>query len=120
MRRDRNAPAGHFGPATLPAMSKDALTADAVAHVAKLARLELPADRIDTYRGQLEGVLEHVAKLRAIDVSGIEPMAYPFESTNRLAEDSISPSMPVDMLLMNAPAVEGRLLAVPKVLAENE
>lgn len=96
------------------------LSADAVAHVAKLARLELAKDRIETYRRQLAGVLEHVAKLSAVDVKGVEPMAYPFESSNRLAEDEILPSMPLDSLLMNAPAVEGRFLAVPKVLADNE
>lgn len=104
--------AGGSGPA--------ALSAEAVAHVAKLARLELPKERIDAYRRQLAGVLEHVAKISAVKVDGVEPMAYPFETTNRLADDEIAPSMPLDDLLMNAPATEGRFLAVPKVLADGD
>lgn len=101
-------------------MTDGSLSTETVAHVAKLARLALPPERIDTYRKQLAGVLTHVAKLNAIDVTGVEPMAYPFESSNRLAEDEIAPSMPIEELLMNAPAVEGRYLAVPKVLADGE
>ena len=101
-------------------MTDASLSAEAVSHVAKLARLELPQERIDTYRKQLAGVLGHVTNLRAVDVEGVEPMAYPFESSNRLAEDEMAPSMPLESLLMNAPAVEGRYLAVPKVLADEQ
>ncbi len=101
-------------------MSDAPLSADAVAHVAKLARLELPRERLETYRTQLAGVLGHVARLSTIEVRGVEPMAYPFESSNRLAEDEIGPSMPIESLRMNAPAVEGRFLAVPKVLADEQ
>lgn len=100
--------------------SGDSLTTDAVAHVARLARLELSPDRIESFRRQLAGVLEHVARIRAVNVDGVEPMAYPFETTNRLAEDEIAPSMPLEDLLMNAPATEGRFLAVPRVLADDE
>lgn len=101
-------------------MSKEPLSAEAVAHVARLARLELPGDRVDTFRRQLEGVLAHVAKLQLVNVRGAEPMAYPFESANRLDEDEIAAPMPIESLLMNAPAAEGRFLAVPKVLADEE
>lgn len=101
-------------------MSGEPLPVEAVAHVAKLARLELDQGQIDAYRTQMAGVLEHVAKLRSVDVAGVEPMAYPFEASNRLAEDEIAPSMPLEDLLRNAPAVEGRFLAVPKVLAEGD
>ncbi|MBX3355756.1 MAG: Asp-tRNA(Asn)/Glu-tRNA(Gln) amidotransferase subunit GatC [Phycisphaeraceae bacterium] len=101
-------------------MQREPLSVEAVAHVARLARLELSKERIDAYRTQLAGVLEHVAKVNAIAVDGVEPMAYPFETSNRLAEDEIAPPMPLDDLLMNAPATEGRFLAVPRVLAEGD
>jgi Asp-tRNA(Asn)/Glu-tRNA(Gln) amidotransferase C subunit len=45
-------------------------------------------------------------------------MAHPFESHNRLADDVPVEGLPIEAILMNAPAVEGRFLAVPKVLAE--
>ena len=65
-------------------------------------------------------MLGHIAKLDAVDLAGVEPMAHPFESHNRLAEDVPVDGLPIEAVLMNAPAVEGRFLAVPKVLAEGD
>ena len=96
------------------------LSSQQVAHVAKLARLDLSAERIETFRPQLSAVLGHIAMLDKVDTAGVEPMAHPFDAANRLAEDTPAESMPVEDLLMNAPAVEGRFLAVPKVLADED
>lgn len=94
------------------------LTLAEVEHVARLARLELPPDQLERYRVELSSVLEHIAKLAELDLDGVEPMARPFESTNRLDDDVVAEPMPLDRLLANAPATEGRYLAVPKVLGE--
>jgi aspartyl-tRNA(Asn)/glutamyl-tRNA(Gln) amidotransferase subunit C len=99
-------------------MSNQTLTPQQVAHVAKLARLALDEARIETYRTQLTAVLGHIAMLDKVDIKDAEPMAHPFDSHNRLAEDVPGPSMALDDLLRNAPAKEGRFLAVPKVLAD--
>ncbi len=96
------------------------LTPAEVTHVAKLARLELRPDRVETYRSQLTAVLGHIAKLNEVDMAGVEPMAHPFDASNRLADDVPAPSMPIEDVLLNAPATEGRFLAVPKVLADEE
>jgi aspartyl-tRNA(Asn)/glutamyl-tRNA(Gln) amidotransferase subunit C len=95
------------------------LTTQETAHVAKLARLAVPAERIESMRTQLAGVLGHVAKLKAIDVEGVQPMTTPFTQVNRLDEDEPGPCLDIADVLRNAPAVEGRYLAVPKVLAED-
>jgi aspartyl-tRNA(Asn)/glutamyl-tRNA(Gln) amidotransferase subunit C len=94
------------------------LTAAQVAHVARLAKLEVAPEAVERYRGQLAAVLAHIARIDALDVSGAEPMAHPFESHNRLDDDVPEAHLPIEAVLMNAPAVEGRFLAVPKVLAE--
>ena len=96
------------------------LTAGQVAHVAKLARLELAPGRNEQYRTQLAAVLAHIAKLDAVDIAGVEPMAHPFEASNRLDDDEPVPGLPIEAVLRNAPAAEGRFLAVPKVLAEGD
>lgn len=95
------------------------LTRQAVEHVAKLARLSLDETRIEHYRRQLSTVLKHIAMLEQLDVEGVEPMAHPMDVTNRLAEDEPGPPMGIDALLDNAPACEGRYLAVPKVLEDS-
>lgn len=98
--------------------SPPALTLAQVQHVAKLARLKLSAQQLEQYRSQLSTVLEYVAKLSELDVTNIEPMAHPTEIMNRTEDDVPSTPMPIEQLLMNAPAVEGRCIAVPKVLDE--
>ena len=95
---------------------KPSLTAEEVRHVAKLARLRLSDPHVAEYRSQLSSVLDHIAMLERLDVSDVEPMAHPLDITNRLADDEIEAPLPLEALLRNAPAVEGRLLAVPKVL----
>ena len=69
-------------------------------------------------RGQLAGVLGHVAKLTAIDVTGVQPMTTPFTQINRLDADVPGPCLELADVLRNAPVVEGRFLAVPKVLVD--
>jgi aspartyl-tRNA(Asn)/glutamyl-tRNA(Gln) amidotransferase subunit C len=101
-----------------PDATVPSLTAAQVAHVARLAKLELDPAAIERFRPQLAAVLGHLAKLDSVDLAGAEPMAHPFESHNRLADDVPVEGLPIEAILMNAPAVEGRFLAVPKVLAE--
>lgn len=77
-------------------------------------------EQVEQYRTQLSSVLEYVAKISELDVGDVEPLAHPIEITNRLDEDEVtSPPMPLEHLLMNAPAVEGGFLAVPKVLEDS-
>jgi aspartyl-tRNA(Asn)/glutamyl-tRNA(Gln) amidotransferase subunit C len=94
------------------------LSRQEVAHVAKLARLKLNDQQLEQYRVQLSSVLTHIAKLKELDVTGVEPLAHPTELINRLDVDDVGGAMPVEQFLMNAPAVEDRFLAVPKVLDE--
>lgn len=97
----------------------------AVAHVAKLARLDLATDQVESYQQQLERVLEHVAKLTELDVTGVEPMNHPppppgaeATSINRLDDDQVDQSLTAEQFLANAPQQQGSLLAVPKVLGD--
>ncbi|MCI0364853.1 MAG: Asp-tRNA(Asn)/Glu-tRNA(Gln) amidotransferase subunit GatC [Phycisphaerales bacterium] len=90
-----------------------------VQHVAKLCRLKLSDDQIRRYRSELATVLEHIATLNELDLEGVEPLAHPTELSNRLDDDQISSTMPIEDLHRTAPAIEGRFLAVPKVLDDH-
>ena len=54
----------------LTVISMGRITKDDVSKVAKLARLELPDEAINTYTTQLESILEYVGQLEAIDTDG--------------------------------------------------
>lgn len=104
----------------MPPAMPEPLSIEQVRHVAKLARLRLSEVLLQQYRIQLSSVLEYVAKLDELNLEGVEPLAHPTELTNRLDEDEVMPSMPLDALLRNAPAVQDRNLAVPKVLEDGD
>ena len=94
------------------------LTTQEVLHVAKLSRLAVDEGTVDRMRTQLSSILGHIAKLQALPTEGVEPMAHPMKIVNRLGADEPKACMPVEELLKNAPAVEDRYLAVPKVLGD--
>lgn len=96
----------------------EALTDADILKIARLSRLSLPESKVGTVRTQLSSILGHIAKLRALPTEGVEPMAHPMKIVNRLGADEPKACMPVEELLKNAPAVEDRYLAVPKVLGE--
>ena len=52
------------------------ISRDEVAHLAKLARLALTDDELDSYAGQLDTILTHVGQIQAVDVAGVEPVDY--------------------------------------------
>jgi aspartyl-tRNA(Asn)/glutamyl-tRNA(Gln) amidotransferase subunit C len=90
-----------------------------VQHVAKLCRLKLSDDQIRRYRSELTTVLKHIATLDELDLEGVEPLAHPTAMFNRLDDDQVSSTMPIEDLHRNAPGIEGRFLAVPKVLDDH-
>ncbi len=92
------------------------LDLDEVRHVARLARLRLSDQELQLYSVQLSSVLDHIAKIRELDVEGVQPMAHPSDLTNRLDDDVVDEAMPRDALLALAPEVEDSFLSVPKVL----
>jgi len=98
--------------------SQELLSVEAVAHLAKLARLKLSEAELQQYRQQLSAVLHHVGRLETLDVEGVDTIVHPYDFTSRLDDDEPTGGMPLDQFLALAPAVEGDYLAVPKVMGE--
>ncbi len=85
-------------------------------HVANLARLALTAEEKAQYATQLTEILSHIAKLKEVDVEGVEPTAHAFPLYNVWAEDVPVAGLPVDLALSNAPVQRDQMFAVPKVV----
>jgi aspartyl-tRNA(Asn)/glutamyl-tRNA(Gln) amidotransferase subunit C len=92
------------------------LTVEQVRHVATLARLSLTPEEEARYTEQLSAVLESVALLEELDVSGVEPTSHATLASSLLREDVTRPSLPPEKALANAPARVGTSFAVPKIL----
>jgi aspartyl-tRNA(Asn)/glutamyl-tRNA(Gln) amidotransferase subunit C len=87
-----------------------------VKYVAHLARLSLTAEEEAKFGAQLGQVLGHIAKLRELDVSGVQPMAHAVPLLNVLRPDRVSPSLPHEEALRNAPASANGLFVVPRIV----
>jgi len=96
------------------------ITAEDVQKVAVLARLDLPPARVGKLTGQLESILEYIAKIGEVDVKSVEPMAHALPLHNVLREDVVKPSLPLESVLRNAPESDGPFFKVPKVIGGDE
>jgi aspartyl-tRNA(Asn)/glutamyl-tRNA(Gln) amidotransferase subunit C len=95
-----------------------AISRDEVEHVARLARLELTDEEIETFRGQLDAVLERAQRIQALDLDDVPPTAHPIELENVWREDVVVPCEDPASILENAPAVEDEKFRVPQILED--
>jgi aspartyl-tRNA(Asn)/glutamyl-tRNA(Gln) amidotransferase subunit C len=96
------------------------LTAQDIARIAHLARLQLQPQESERMLAQINGFFEIVEKMRAVDTSGVEPLTHPVAAVQevalRLREDAASESIDREANQRSAPAVELGLFLVPKVI----
>ena len=79
------------------------ISRDEVAHVAKLARLELSDDEVTRFQEQLSAILEAVSKISELDLSDVPPTSHPLEIANAWDDDEPRPCLPLDDVFANAP-----------------
>jgi aspartyl-tRNA(Asn)/glutamyl-tRNA(Gln) amidotransferase subunit C len=87
-----------------------------VRYTAQLARLHLSEEEIAKFQAQLGQVLDYVEKLKAVDVSGVEPTAHANEVVNVFRADESRPWFTPQEALANAPRQANQLFIVPKVI----
>ncbi|HSV45477.1 MAG TPA: Asp-tRNA(Asn)/Glu-tRNA(Gln) amidotransferase subunit GatC [Ramlibacter sp.] len=97
-----------------------ALTPQDIARIANLARLELQPDESERMLTQINGFFDIVERMRAVDTTGVTPLAHPVaahqEVALRLREDVASEPNQREANQRSAPAVERGLFLVPKVI----
>jgi aspartyl-tRNA(Asn)/glutamyl-tRNA(Gln) amidotransferase subunit C len=94
------------------------VTIKEVEYVAKLAKLQFTPEEMDKFTSQLNQILAYMEKLNELDTTYVEPLAQIVELQNILREDIVTPSLPVEKVLANAPAKDDRFFKVPKVINE--
>jgi aspartyl-tRNA(Asn)/glutamyl-tRNA(Gln) amidotransferase subunit C len=89
-----------------------------VAHVARLARLELTEVELDTFTGQLAAVLDHAADVEALDLADVPPTTHPYPLKNVLRSDVVGDTLDPAEVLAVAPAAEDGRFRVPPIVGE--
>lgn len=84
-----------------------------VLHVARLARLELSEQEIDSMAADLGKVLEHIAKIGELDLEGVPPTSHVVDVANALRPDEPHASLDRETVLSAAPDVADDGFVVP-------
>ncbi|MBX3660314.1 MAG: Asp-tRNA(Asn)/Glu-tRNA(Gln) amidotransferase subunit GatC [Ramlibacter sp.] len=97
-----------------------ALTPQDIDRIANLARLELRPEESERMLTQINGFFDIVEQMRAVDTTGVEPLAHPAAAIRpvalRLRDDVVSEPDQREANQRSAPAVERGLFLVPKVI----
>ena len=92
------------------------LSDDQVRRLARLARIAIGPPESEAVLERLNQVLSLIEEMRRVDASGIEPMAHPLDAAQRLRPDAVTEPDRRELYQSVAPAVEGGLYLVPKVI----
>ena len=102
-------------PGTMSSISRED-----VEHLARLARLAVTDEELDRFAGQLDQVLNAVARVGEASAVDVPPMSHAVPLTNVLRADVVTPSLPRDVVLAGAPAAEDDRFRVPRILGDAE
>jgi aspartyl-tRNA(Asn)/glutamyl-tRNA(Gln) amidotransferase subunit C len=74
-----------------------------VLHVAKLAKLELDDEEVERMGVELSKVLEHVERIRELNLDGVPPTSHAVDLAGVMRADEPEPCLDRDVILAAAP-----------------
>jgi aspartyl-tRNA(Asn)/glutamyl-tRNA(Gln) amidotransferase subunit C len=89
-----------------------------VAHLARLSRLAVTDDELDMFSGQLDVILQSIARISDVAADDIPPTSHSVPLTNILREDVVVPCLSREDVLAGAPDVAEDRFRVPRILDE--
>ena len=95
-----------------------ALARNEVERIARLARIGLTDDEVETLGEQLSNILEQFRVLSELDTTGVTPTAHPVQLQTVMRDDVPDSSLESEEVLSNAPRREGDFFRVKPVLEE--
>jgi aspartyl-tRNA(Asn)/glutamyl-tRNA(Gln) amidotransferase subunit C len=92
---------------------------ETIKHVARLARIELPQERIPALARELAKILSYFDKLNELDTTDVEPLSRAVELDSVMAADEPGRCLTTEEALAAAPDRDGSFFRVPKVLGDS-
>jgi aspartyl-tRNA(Asn)/glutamyl-tRNA(Gln) amidotransferase subunit C len=87
-----------------------------VEKIAHLARIAIDEGQLASVGRDLSNILDLVAQMNAVDTAAVAPMAHPLDMAQRLRPDAVTETDRRERFQAIAPATEGGLYLVPKVI----
>lgn len=97
-----------------------ALSTDQVAHLARLARIDLSQAELERLAGQLDVILDAVAQVQQAAGDDVPATSHPVPLTNVFRDDQVRASLGAEAALAGAPAAEQDRFRVPRILEEEQ
>jgi aspartyl-tRNA(Asn)/glutamyl-tRNA(Gln) amidotransferase subunit C len=94
------------------------ISREEVAHLARLARLAVTDEELDTFAGQLDVILQAVAQVGEIAAVDVPPTSHSVPLTNVYRDDVVVPGLTREDALAGAPDTEQHRFRVPRILDE--
>ena len=95
-----------------------AISRDEVAHLARLARIEMTDSELDHLAGEMEVILGAVARVQEVAGADVPPTSHPLDVKNVYRPDVVVPSLTNEQALSGAPAKDEERFKVPQILGE--
>ncbi len=90
-----------------------------VEHVAGLARLQLSADELETFSGQISRILTYMEDLNAVETTGVSgTTSMAAGDVTAWRDDVVRPSLSREQAVGNAPDAVDGLFRVPQVISD--
>lgn len=87
-----------------------------VEKIAHLARLQISESDTLEVAQRITNILDMIDQMQGVDTSQVEPMAHPFDASQRLRPDVVTETDQRDYYQKIAPATQDGLYLVPKVI----
>lgn len=87
-----------------------------MAHLLKLARLELAAEEAEQLKADLSRILDYFNQLAALDTEGVAPLARPIEHEGVYRDDVLGTPLPQTRALALAIEQEAGFFKVPRTV----
>jgi aspartyl-tRNA(Asn)/glutamyl-tRNA(Gln) amidotransferase subunit C len=92
---------------------------DEVARVAGLARIDLRPEELDRLAGELEVIVQSVARVGEVATPDVPATSHPLPLSNVFRADVPVPPLDRDEVLAQAPSAQDGRFAVPQILGED-
>ena len=95
------------------------ITPELVRHLGVLARIQLSDEEVERLTGQLDVIVDNIAKVSQVATPDVPATSHPLPLTNVFRTDEVRPSLTVEQALSGAPEREGDRFKVAAILDED-
>jgi aspartyl-tRNA(Asn)/glutamyl-tRNA(Gln) amidotransferase subunit C len=96
------------------------ISAEQVAHLANLARIDLSHDEIAVLARELEAIVDSVAKVTEVATPDVPATSHPIPLSNVYRDDVVGQTLTAQQALAGAPEHDGSRFTVSAILGEEQ